>query len=98
MELKLLISRNVIFGICPNCKEEMTLERVKTKSKAEKIFLSIIKFKKYHCKSCKWYGNLFIYTFPRNIKKVLLNYLFLTILILTSIVLFTYLLKNTFNP
>jgi hypothetical protein len=98
MELKLLISRNVIFGACPKCKEEMTLERVKTSSKAEKIYLSIIKFKKYHCKSCKWYGNLFIYTFPKNVKKVILNYLILIALMILSIELFSYLLKHVFNP
>jgi hypothetical protein len=98
MELKLLISRNVIFGKCPKCKEEMTLERVKTNNKFEKIFLYIVKFKKYHCKSCKWYGNMFIYTIPRNIKKVLLNYFIIIALMILSIELFSYLLKNVFNP
>ena len=98
MELRLIIHRNVTFGACPKCKQESMLERVKTSSKYEKIFLMIIRFKKYHCKSCKWYGNLFMYTIPRNYKKVLLNYLIISSIAALSSLLVSTIIKMIFNP
>jgi hypothetical protein len=98
MELRLIIYRNVTFGACPKCKQNATLERVKTNSKFEKIFLMLIRFKKYHCKSCKWYGNLFMYTIPRNYKKVLLNYLIITSIVILISLLISFLIKTALNP
>ncbi len=98
MDFKLIISRNVLFGACPKCKEIMTLERVKTKSKFEKIFLTILRKKKYHCKSCKWYGTLFIYTLSKKYKKIIFNYLILFVLIIVGSVLASILVRYLLNP
>ncbi|MCX6165328.1 MAG: hypothetical protein NTU73_10815, partial [Ignavibacteriae bacterium] len=80
------------------CKQEMTLERVKTNSKNEKIFLMIIRFKKYHCKTCKWYGNLFMYTLPKNYKKIMLNYLIIISFVILSRVIVSTLIKKALSP
>ena len=98
MELRIIIHRNVTFGACPKCKQNATLERVKTNSRYEKIFLMIIRFKKYHCKSCKWYGNLFMYTISKNYKKVLLNYLIIISIVILSSILVSFLIKKALNP
>ena len=81
MDFRIFVPRNVTFGSCPKCKEEMTMERVKTSGGLEKFFLSLFRFKKYHCKACKWYGTLFIYTITKNIKRVLINYTILILII-----------------
>jgi len=98
MDFKILVSKNAIYGFCPECKKEMTLERVKSSSKSEKFFLSLLRLKKYHCKDCKWYGNLFIYTISRNIKKVLLSYLFLAFIIVALSYLIGFIVKTFFIP
>jgi hypothetical protein len=98
MDLKLIVQRNRTFGICPKCKQEMTLERAKTNNKFERTMLMIIRFKKYHCKACKWYGSLFIYTISRNIKKVLLNYLIIIAIIAVISILINTLLKKVYVP
>lgn len=98
MDFRLIIHKNALFLPCPKCKEEMSLDRMKSKNKFEKIFLTIIRFKKYHCKSCKWNGKIFIYTITRNIKKVLLNYLITFILLLIISFLGSFIIKLLFNP
>jgi hypothetical protein len=98
MDLRLLVPKNVGFGKCPKCNAEMTLERVKTNTKFEKTLLSLIRFKKYHCKSCKWYGNMFIYTFSRNIKKVFLNYLYIIIMVIVVSFLISLFVKKVLSP
>lgn len=98
MDLKLLIPRNALFGECPKCNEDLALERVKSSGKFEKFYLSVFKLKKYHCKSCKWYGKLSVYAFPKNIKRVLLNYLFLLALIAISSLTISFILRKLFIP
>jgi hypothetical protein len=98
MDLRIVIPRNVTFGTCPKCKEPMTLERVKANSILEKKLLSLIKVKKYHCKSCKWYGKLFLYTIPRNYKKVILNYLMLILSVAGISITISFLVKKIFLP
>jgi hypothetical protein len=98
MNLRIIVQRNFIFCVCPKCKKEMTLERVKANNKWEKMFLSFIKVKKYHCKSCKWYGNLFTYTITRNYKRVIINYLILIFIVVFSSVILSLLLKKLFIP
>lgn len=98
MDLKILVPRNVIYGNCPKCNDEMTLERVKSSNKAEKFLLMIFRFKKYHCKSCKWYGTLFIYRFPRKIFRVLLNYLIILLIIASISILISLFVKFVLKP
>lgn len=98
MELKLIIPRNALFGACPKCNKELALDRVKSSGKFEKFYLSLFKLKKYHCKNCKWYGKLSVYAFPKNIKKILLNYLLLLVLIAFSSFAISYILRKLFIP
>jgi len=98
MNLRLFIPRNLIFRKCPKCKSETTLERAKTNSRLEKILLSMIRFKKYHCKSCKWYGNLFIYAFTKNYKKVLINYFILIFIVVSVSYLLSLFVKKVLIP
>jgi hypothetical protein len=98
MDFRILVSKNAIYGSCPECKKEMSLERVKSSGKLEKFFLSLLRLKKYHCKECKWYGNLFIYTISRNIKKVLLNYLILAFIIVAVSYLIGFVVKTFLIP
>jgi hypothetical protein len=98
MDLRIIVPRNVAFGTCPKCKEEMTMERVKASGKFEKFFLSLFRFKKYHCKSCKWYGTLFIYAITRNFKKVMINYLIITATILLGSLLISLFVRKVLVP
>jgi hypothetical protein len=98
MDFRILVPRNVTFGACPKCKEEMTLDRVKAKGKFEKFYLSLFRLKKYHCRVCKWYGTLFIYTFTRNIKRILLNYLILITTVSIICVLLSIIVKKVLIP
>jgi hypothetical protein len=98
MNIKLLVPKNLYFGKCPKCKQEMTLERAKTNSKLERILLSIIRYKKYHCKSCKWYGNIFMYSFSKNLKRVLLNYLIIILIFITASYLLSLIVKKLLLP
>jgi hypothetical protein len=98
MDFRILVPRNNLFGACPKCKEELTLERVKSSGKWEKFYLSLFGLKKYHCKKCKWYGKLYIYALARNIKKVLINYLIIGLIIIVVSLIFRFIIKDFLNP
>ncbi len=96
IDLRLIIPRNMIFCACPNCKQVATLERAKSSSKRKKFFLTLFRFKRYHCKSCKWDGYIFLYAFPRNIKRIILNYLIIFAITVASIFIMNLLLRYFF--
>lgn len=98
MNLRLIVPRNALFTSCPKCKEELMLERMKSKNKTEKVLLTIFRFKKYHCKSCKWSGSLFLYAFSKNVKKILINYLILFSIAVIACIVLSFLVKNLLSP
>jgi len=98
MDFRILVHKNNLFGSCPKCNAEFSLERVKSSSKWEKFYLTLFRLKKYHCKKCKWYGKIFIYSFTKNKKKVAINYLILAIVITIITLFISFLTINFFNP
>jgi|WetSurMetagenome_2_1015567.scaffolds.fasta_scaffold76741_2 hypothetical protein len=74
LDYRILVKKNPIFDICPNCNAMATLERLKMPSKIHRL-PHLFGFKIYHCTTCKWDGYIYLYRRTNSLKKILLNYL-----------------------
>jgi hypothetical protein len=75
LNYRIFVKKNPMIETCPNCHSVASLDRLMEPSRFHRL-PRFIGFKKYHCKNCKWDGFIYLYRLTRDLRKILLNYLF----------------------
>jgi hypothetical protein len=74
LDYRIFVKKNPIFDICPNCNAFASLERLFETGKLQRI-PRFFGFKKFHCRTCKWEGYIFLYIPSHDLLKIMVNYL-----------------------
>lgn len=96
LDYRIFIKKNPIFDICPNCNSFASLERLFQIERIHRL-PRFFGFKKFHCRSCKWDGYIYLYTPAHDLKRIFLNYLIAAFCLTVLFFVLLYFFEDIYN-